>query len=95
MTIIHTPVISEKATILAENKRYYVFKVALDATKLEIKKAVELAFSTDSKKIVVEKVRVCNFKGKNKVFKQRPGQRKNWKKAYVKLQEGCDIDFMG
>ena len=95
MTIIQAPVVSEKATTLAESERYVAFKVAPDATKQEIKKAVELMFSTESKKILVEKVRVCNVKGKKKVFKQRAGKRKNWKKAYVKLREGCDIEFMG
>ena len=94
MTVIQSPVVSEKATALAE-KRCFVFKVIPDATKREIKTAVELMFSTDSKKILVEAVRVCNVKGKKKVFKQRAGKRKDWKKAYVKLQEGCDIEFMG
>ena len=57
----------------------------------EIKKAVELMFDGAE----VESVQVTNVKGKRKIFKRSPGQRANWKKAYIKLKPGFDIDFMG
>ena len=90
MKIILAPCVSEKATIVADKNRQFVFKVATDAVKPEIKKAVEFLFSVE-----VSSVRVCNMKGKRKIFKHVPGRRKNWKKAYVSLKEGYDINFMG
>jgi large subunit ribosomal protein L23 len=90
MKIILAPVISEKGTNVADKYRQFVFKVLPDATKQEIKNAVELLF-----KVAVKSVNICNVKGKRKMFKQRPGQRKNWKKAYVALHEGHDINFAG
>jgi large subunit ribosomal protein L23 len=88
--IILKPHLSEKSTIAAEKNRHFVFKVLRDATKVEIKQAVELLF-----KVEVNAVRVCNVKGKTRRFKQQLGQRKDWKKAYVTLKAGDDIDFTG
>lgn len=90
MKIIVAPVVSEKSTLLADKNRQYVFKVLPSATKNEIKHAVELLF-----KVTVVGVQVCNVKGKKKMFHQRPGQRKSWKKAFVALKEGDDISFAG
>lgn len=83
---------SEKATRLAElAKRQIVFKVVADATKLEIKTAVEKLFD-----VKVQQVHVCRVKGKaTSRMGQVVGRRKDWKKAYVSLQEGYDIDFGG
>lgn len=89
MRIIVAPHTSEKATLAADKRRQFVFKVLRDATKQEIKEAVEFLF-----KVKVGAVRVCQVKGKKKVFKQTAGQRQDWKKAYVTLKEG-DIQFAG
>ncbi len=90
MTIILEPRVSEKSARLADKYKQFVFKVADDANKTEIKRAVEKMFSVE-----VAAVQVCNVKGKTKMFKYRPGRRSGWKKAYVKLKPGFDIDFMG
>jgi len=90
MNVLIAPRVTEKSTMLGDRHRQYVFKVLRSATKPEIKKAVELMF-----KVEVETVRVSNVKGKQKLFKQTPGRRSDWKKAYVKLKPGFDIDFMG
>ena len=90
LDIIRAPHISEKSTIVAERDNQVVFKVAIDATKLEIKKAVELLFEVE-----VDSVRVVNMKGKTKRHGLAIGKRANWKKAYVSLKEGQDIDFLG
>ncbi len=82
------PHISEKATVVAEEHGQYVFRVATDATKLEIKKAVELLFE-----VSVEAVRTSVVKGKTKRTKFGMGKRSNWKKAYVSLAQGQEIDF--
>ncbi len=91
MTVLLEPRVTEKSTMVGEAYNQYVFKVAKSATKPEIKKAVELMFEGAE----VESVQVANVKGKKKIFARRPGQRVNWKKAYVKLKAGFDIDFMG
>jgi len=91
MTVLLEPRVTEKSTMVGEAYNQYVFKVASSATKPEIKKAVELMFEGAE----VESVQVANVKGKRKIFARRPGQRVNWKKAYVKLKAGFDIDFMG
>jgi large subunit ribosomal protein L23 len=88
--ILLAPHITEKATMMGEKANQYVFKVAGDADKGEIKTAVESLFT-----VQVDSVRVLNVKGKQKRFGARMGRRKNWKKAYVKLKAGHDIDFMG
>lgn len=82
------PHVSEKATGLAETKDQIVFKVDTTATKLEIKKAVEQLFN-----VKVESVSTLNVKGKTKRTVRGLGKRNDWKKAYVSLQPGQDIDF--
>lgn len=82
------PHISEKASMAAEHNQV-CFKVAPDATKPEIKKAVEKLFNVN-----VEAVRTTNIKGKTKLTKNGLGKRKDTRKAYVTLAEGQDIDFM-
>ncbi len=89
MTVIRGPHLSEKAHIAAENNQV-VFKVRTDATKAEIKKAVEMLFD-----VKVAGVTVVNNKGKTKRFGRVQGRRNDTKKAYVKLAEGSDIDFLG
>jgi large subunit ribosomal protein L23 len=91
MTVLLEPRVTEKSTMVGEAYNQYVFKVAKDATKPEIKQAVELMF--DGAEVL--SVQVTNVKGKTKMFARRPGQRVNWKKAYVRLKPGFDIDFMG
>ncbi|WP_113908045.1 50S ribosomal protein L23 [Aliidiomarina celeris] len=90
LKVILAPHVSEKATMTAENDNTVVFKVAKDATKAEIKAAVEKLFEVE-----VAGVRTLNVKGKTKRFGARTGQRSDWKKAYVTLNEGADIDFVG
>lgn len=87
MKVLLAPVVSEKSANAGEASQV-VFKVVPDATKPEIKHAVELMFDVN-----VEQVRVVNVKGKNKRFGVLKGRRKDWKKAYVRLKEGQDIDF--
>ena len=88
--IILSPVISEKSTSAADSSNQVVFEVLSDATKNEIREAVEKQFSGS-----VEGVQVMNVRGKVKRFGKTPGKRRNWKKAYVRLAEGQDFDFMG
>ena len=90
MKIVLEPRVTEKSTLVGEKYNQFVFKVLKNATKPEIKNAIELLF-----KVEVESVQVSNVKGKNKIFKREPGKRPDWKKAYVKLKSGFDIDFMG
>ena len=87
--IIRAPRVSEKTARLQEVSNQYVFEVATDATKADIKVAVEKLFE-----VKVEAVNVVNVKGKNKSFKFRQGRRGDWRKAYVKLAEGQSIDVM-
>ena len=91
MSILLEPKVTEKSSMIGELNNQYVFKVSKDATKPEIKKAVELMFDGAE----VESVQVTNVKGKRKIFKHSPGQRASWKKAYIKLKSGFNIDFMG
>ena len=88
MKVLLAPHISEKSTVAADANQQFVFKVVPDANKLEIKRAVELMFD-----VKVDAVQVSNVKGKSKRFGQVSGRRADWKKAYVKLQPGQDIDF--
>jgi len=88
--IILRPIISEKSTMTAEKHRQVVFEVLADATKAEIRQAVEALFS-----VSVEGVQVINVRGKVKRFGRTPGKRRNWKKAYVRLAKGHDLDFLG
>lgn len=88
--IIVAPVVSEKSTRVAEQSRQMVFKVLPDASKPEVHKAVEKMFD-----VTVTAVQLANVKGKIKRFGQTTGRRSDWKKAYVTLAEGSDIDFTG
>lgn len=89
MQVLLAPQISEKATYVAEKHEQVIFRVASDATKPEIKAAVELLF-----KVSVESVQVSNVKGKVKRFRGAVGRRKGWKKAYVCLKAGQEINFV-
>jgi large subunit ribosomal protein L23 len=93
LQVLLAPVVSEKSTFVGEKANQYVFRVSSDATKPEIKAAVELLFSSKDKKIEVTGVRVANVKGKKKRFGRMMGRRSNWKKAYVSLAAGQDITF--
>jgi large subunit ribosomal protein L23 len=88
--IILRPHISEKTTNVADKYRQVVFQVDVTASKPEIKAAVEKMFD-----VKVAEVTVANIRGKVKRFGRTPGKRQNWKKAFVKLKEGNDIDFLG
>lgn len=90
MSVLVSPHVSEKSTRLNEAANQVVFKVLPDARKLEIKHAVEKLFSVE-----VEDVQVTNVKGKRKGSGPRAGRRSDWKKAYVRLKQGDDIDFVG
>ncbi|HHJ19166.1 MAG TPA: 50S ribosomal protein L23 [Gammaproteobacteria bacterium] len=90
LQILKSPHVSEKAAMAAEIANQYVFKVATDATKREVKKAVEVLFEVE-----VDSVRVLNVKGKEKRFGSRLGKRSDWRKAYVRLKEGQDIELVG
>jgi large subunit ribosomal protein L23 len=88
LSVLRAPHISEKSARLQESNQY-VFEVAPDATKAEVKAAVEELFS-----VQVEAVNLLNVKGKVKQFRSRPGTRSGWRKAYVRLREGQSIDVM-
>ncbi|GAB3012245.1 50S ribosomal protein L23 [Bowmanella dokdonensis] len=90
LKVVLAPHVSEKSTMAAENGNTVVFKVVKDATKAEIKQAVEKLFEVE-----VNTVRTVNVKGKSKRHGMRIGKRSDWKKAYVQLKEGQDIDFVG
>ena len=90
MKIILAPVISEKSALGADNSDQYSFRVLRDASKPEIKAAVEKMFD-----VKVEGVTTSNVKGKTKRFALTTGKRPDWKKATVKLQAGQEIDFIG
>ena len=87
--VIRAPRVSEKTARLQEVSNQYVFEVATDATKADIKVAIEKLFD-----VKVEAVNVLNVKGTEKAFKNRTGRRADWRKAYVKLAEGQSIDVM-
>jgi len=88
MNVLLAPVISEKATFIADKHEQVVFRVVQDATKPEVKAAVELLF-----KVQVESVQISNVHGKEKRFGRFTGRRRNWKKAYVCLKPGQEINF--
>lgn len=88
MNVVLAPVVSEKSTRVADKNRQYIFRVADNATKPEVRAAVELMFKTK-----VESVTVLNVKGKEKRFGRFIGRRRNWKKAYVRLAAGQEINF--
>ena len=88
MQVILAPVVTEKSTMIAEKNNQVAFRVVADATKPEIKAAIELLF-----KVEVESVQVANRKGKEKRFGRFIGRRRNERKAYVSLKAGQEIDF--
>jgi large subunit ribosomal protein L23 len=88
--VLVAPIVSEKATSVAEKHNQVLFKVLRNATKPEIKAAVELMF-----KVEVESVSVVNQKGKVKRFGRSIGRRDHVKKAYVSLKEGQELNFSG
>jgi large subunit ribosomal protein L23 len=88
MTVVLAPVVSEKSTFVADKNRQYVFRVADDASKPQIKAAIELMFKTK-----VDAVTVLNVKGKQRRFGRSIGRKRSWKKAYVRLAEGQEINF--
>jgi len=90
MKVLVAPIVSEKSTRLADANRQFVFKVARDASKPEVRQAVELMFD-----VKVEAVQIANVRGKTKRFGASFGKRSDWKKAFVTLAEGHDINFMG
>ena len=90
MQVLVAPIVSEKATMVAEKSNAVTFKVLQDATKYEIKAAVELMF-----KVNVKSVAVLNIKGKTKRFGKSVGRRDNLRKAYVTLQAGQELNLGG
>jgi large subunit ribosomal protein L23 len=86
--VLLAPVVSEKGTYIADKHEQVIFRVVQDATKPEIKAAVEAMF-----KVQVESVQVVNVGGKQKRFGRFTGRRRNWKKAYVCLKPGQEINF--
>jgi len=88
LKVLKGPHVSEKASIVADVNKQIVFRVDTTANKLEVKNAVEKLFN-----VKVKDVQIANVKGKVKRFRQSIGKRNDWKKAYVSLQDGYDIDF--
>ena len=88
--VLVAPHVSEKSANLADSSNQHVFKVLPNAKKQEIKDAVEQLFN-----VKVASVRTVNMQGKNKRFGRTLGKRKDWKKAYVRLETGHDIDLSG
>ncbi|TGD74229.1 50S ribosomal protein L23 [Mangrovimicrobium sediminis] len=86
--VLVSPHVSEKAAVVADANNQFVFKVAVDATKTEIKKSVEQLF-----KVKVDSVRTLKVKGKVKRNRFGYSTKPTWKKAYVRLEQGQDIDF--
>lgn len=88
--VLRAPHVSEKASMVSDSDNQFVFKVAKDASKAEIKAAVEKLWD-----VKVKAVNTLVVKGKSKRFGRSEGKRSDWKKAYVSLQDGFDIDFLG
>ena len=88
MNVVLAPVVSEQSTFVADKNRQYVFRVADRATKPQIKAAVELMFKTK-----VDDVTLLNVRGKERRFGRLSGRKRSWKKAYVRLAEGQEINF--
>ena len=88
MLVLIAPIVTEKATLVAEKNNQIVFRVVQDATKPEIKAAVEMLF-----KVEVQSVQVLNRKGKEKRFGRFVGRRRNERKAYVVLKPGQELNF--
>jgi large subunit ribosomal protein L23 len=90
MSVVIGPHLSEKSTAAGERHHQVVFRVRRDSTKAEVRRAVELLFE-----VKVAGVQVVNCQGKAKRFGRSTGRRQDWKKAYVTLAEGSDINFLG
>lgn len=88
--VLLAPRVTEKTARLSANSNQYVFEVSSDANKNDVREAIELLFE-----VKVETVRIVNVKGKTKSYRLRPGRRSDWKKAYVRVQEGQVIDVLG
>ena len=91
LQVIIAPQVSEKATYIAEKHNHVIFHVAQDATKPEVKAAIELIWKPQN--IQVKSVQIANVKGKHKRFGRFIGRRSNWKKAYVSIQSDQEINF--
>lgn len=91
MKVILAPYVSEKGTFIGEAHNQTIFRVVRDATKSEIKAAIEMIWK--DQKIKVEKVQTMNVKGKKKRFGRHLGNRSDWKKAIVSIQEGQELSF--
>ena len=87
-SVLLAPIVSEKSTMIGEKNEQVAFRVKHDATKTEVKAAVELLF-----KVQVESVQILNQKGKTKRFGRFEGRRSNVRKAYVRLKPGQEINF--
>jgi large subunit ribosomal protein L23 len=88
MTVLLAPHVTEKTSLIMQNHNQYVFRVRREATKTDIKQAVELMFE-----VKVEGVQVVNEPGKMRRFGRRIGRTQDWKKAYVRLAAGQTIDY--
>ena len=88
MQVLLAPVVSEKSTFVGEKHNHYAFRVVPDATKPEVKAAVELMFKAE-----VKSVKIVNVRGKDRRFGSILGRRNHWKKAYVCLKAGQEISF--
>jgi large subunit ribosomal protein L23 len=91
LTLLIAPIVSEKATHIADRHNQVIFRVRPDATKGEVKAAVELMWK--DKKVEVERVQIVNVQGKVKRFGAFKGRRRHWKKAYVSLKPGQELNF--
>jgi large subunit ribosomal protein L23 len=91
MQVILSPQVSEKATFVGEKYNQVIFRVAPDATKPEVKAAVELMWKAQN--VEVKSVHVARIKGKEKRFGRYMGRRSSWKKAYVSIKAGQEINF--
>jgi large subunit ribosomal protein L23 len=89
--VLLAPIVSEKSTMIADKLRQIAFRVAADATKADVKNAVEAMFK--EQKVEVAAVQILNVRGKEKRFGRMTGRRRNWKKAYVCLKEGSDLNL--
>lgn len=88
LTVIDAPIVSEKSTLLGDKRRTAVFRISPRATKAQVRRAVERIFE-----VKVKKVGIVNMKGKKVRVRRHVGQRAAWKKAYVVMQEGYDINL--
>ena len=85
------PVISEKSTLLSDQLGHAAFRIMPDATKADVKAAIEMMFQ--SKGVTVDSVNIVNVKPKTKRYQGRPGRTKSWKKAYICLSKGSELNF--